>query len=69
MNTAIASKTGQITGVGFAIPSSTIARVVPQLIERGKVIRPDVGISRVVETDEGLLIVTLTHPARRSAGF
>ncbi len=36
MNTAIASKTGQNTGVGFAIPVNTIARVVPQLIQNGK---------------------------------
>ena len=47
MNTAIASATGQSAGVGFAIPVANIARVVPQLIERGRVIRPDVGITRV----------------------
>jgi S1-C subfamily serine protease len=60
MNTAIASKTGQNTGVGFAIPVNTIGRIVPQLIERGHVIRPDVGISKVMETELGLLIATLT---------
>lgn len=59
MNTAIASKTGQNTGVGFAIPVNTIVRVVPQLIAAGKVIRPDVGIGRVYETERGLLIATL----------
>ena len=47
MNTAIASKTGESAGVGFAIPVNTIARVVPQLIENGHVRRPDVGIVRV----------------------
>jgi S1-C subfamily serine protease len=36
-----------------------IARVVPQLIERGRVIRPDVGITRVMQTEKGLLIATL----------
>lgn len=59
MNTAIASKTGQSTGVGFAIPASTISRNVPQLIEKGRVIRPDVGIVRVYETEQGLLVASL----------
>lgn len=31
-------------GVGFAIPSDTVARVVPQLIERGSVVRPSLGV-------------------------
>jgi S1-C subfamily serine protease len=60
MNTAIASATGQSAGVGFAIPVGNIARVVPQLIERGRVIRPDAGITRVMQTEKGLLIATLT---------
>ncbi len=59
MNTAIASATGQSAGVGFAIPVGNIARVVPQLIERGRVIRPDAGITRVMQTEKGLLIATL----------
>lgn len=59
MNTAIASSTGQSAGVGFAVPSVSIARVVPQLIQRGKVIRPDSGITRVMQTEEGLLIATM----------
>ncbi len=60
MNTAIASNTGQSAGVGFAIPVDNIARIVPQLIEKGRVIRPDAGIARVVQTDHGLLIATMT---------
>jgi S1-C subfamily serine protease len=59
MNTAIASKTGESAGVGFAIPINTIARVVPQLIQNGRVRRPDSGIARVFQTDRGLLIATL----------
>jgi S1-C subfamily serine protease len=59
MNTAIASKTGQNTGVGFAIPSNVIARVVPELIANGHVTRPDTGITKVYETDKGLLIAAL----------
>ena len=59
MNTAIASRTGQSTGVGFAIPASTISLFVPQLIEKGRVIRPETGITRVYETEHGLLIAGL----------
>ena len=59
MNTAIASKTGQNTGVGFAIPVSVIARVVPELITKGHVIRPDTGIQKVYETDRGLLVAVM----------
>ncbi len=62
MNTAIAnpSQTGENTGIGFAIPVTTIARVVPQLIENGRVIRADIGIARVYQTERGLLIASLT---------
>jgi S1-C subfamily serine protease len=68
MNTAIASKTGENTGVGFAIPINTIARVVRELIANGRVRRPDSGIARVYETDRGLLIATLVPggPAERA---
>jgi len=59
MNTAIASRTGQSSGVGFAIPVGTLARIVPQLIQRGKVVRPDAGIARVYQTDKGLLVASL----------
>jgi len=59
MTTAIASKTGQNTGIGFAIPSATIARIVPQLIKDGHVVRPDAGIARVYQTERGLLVARL----------
>ena len=59
MNTAIASRTGQSSGVGFAIPVGTLARIVPQLIQRGKVIRADAGVARVYQTDHGLLVASL----------
>lgn len=58
MNTAIASTTGENTGVGFAVPVSTISRVVPQLIRDGRVIRPETGIE-TVQTDRGLVIAQL----------
>ena len=68
VNTAIASRTGQSSGVGFAIPVGTLARIVPQLIQRGKVIRPDAGIARVYQSDAGLVVATLTPggPAERA---
>ncbi|MCO6458684.1 MAG: trypsin-like peptidase domain-containing protein [Pirellulaceae bacterium] len=68
MNTAIASSTGENTGVGFAIPVNTIKRVVPQLLQNGRVIRADLGITRVYQTDQGLVIATLSPggPAERA---
>ena len=45
MNTAIISDTGTYSGVGFAIPSSAIARVVPKLIQNGSYSHPWLGIT------------------------
>ena len=59
MNTAIASRTGQNSGIGFAIPVNLIRRVVPELIEHGRVIRPDSGILEVMKTEQGLRILRL----------
>ena len=68
MNMAIASRTGQNSGVGFAIPVDTIARVVPQLIEKGHVVRPDAGILAVYQSDKGLRVARLAPggPAERA---
>ena len=68
MNTAIASKTGQSSGVGFAIPVNLISRVVQQLITHGRVIRPEIGIQKVYETEQGLLVarVTPNGPAKQA---
>lgn len=60
MNTAIASVSGQSSGVGFAIPVNLVSRVVPDLIAHGKVYRPEVGIQRVFETERGLMVERLT---------
>jgi S1-C subfamily serine protease len=57
MNVAIATKSGQNAGLGFAIPINRIARFVPELIANGKITRPDIGIVAVMETDRGLQIV------------
>ncbi len=60
INTAIATATNQSAGVGFAIPINLAKRVVPQLIQHGRVIRPEIGIQRVYVTDVGLQIEQLT---------
>ena len=45
INTAIQSTTGEFTGVGFAVPSKTIAKIVPSLISSGEYNHPWIGIS------------------------
>ena len=45
INSAIYSTTGQFAGVGFAIPSNTIAKVVPSLITAGSFQHPWLGVA------------------------
>ncbi len=45
VNTQIYSPSGSSAGIGFAVPVSTVNRVIPQLIKYGKIIRPGLGIS------------------------
>src|SRR5919199_3771445 len=45
MNTAIFSSTGSYSGIGFAIPSNTIAKEIPSLIKNGTYVHPWLGIS------------------------
>jgi S1-C subfamily serine protease len=56
INTAIVTRSGGSSGVGLAIPSNTARRVVEELIQNGRVIRPDLGIASVFAVKEGLLI-------------
>ncbi|MDK1022754.1 MAG: trypsin-like peptidase domain-containing protein [Gammaproteobacteria bacterium] len=44
VNTAIYSPSGASAGIGFAIPVNTLKKIVPQLIEYGRVNRPILGI-------------------------
>jgi len=70
INTAIQSATGEFTGVGFAVPSQTIAKIVPSLIKNGEYKHPWIGISgRDIDPDlakvlglndaVGFLVVTI----------
>ena len=45
INSAIYSTTGQFAGVGFAIPSNTLAQVVPSLITTGSYQHPWLGVA------------------------
>jgi S1-C subfamily serine protease len=45
INTAIFSPSGAFAGIGFAVPVDTVNRVVPQLIAKGRYIRPALGIA------------------------
>lgn len=47
VNTAIESNTGVFSGIGFAIPSNTVQRVVPELISDGDYSHPWIGISGI----------------------
>lgn len=60
INTAIASRNGQSAGVSFAIPINNVTRFVPELIKHGRIIRPEIGIERVFEAEDGLLVARLT---------
>jgi S1-C subfamily serine protease len=59
VNTAILSRSGQSAGIGFAIPINIVKRIVPELIKHHHVIRPDLGVQMVQQTDLGLRVVRL----------
>jgi len=45
INTAIQSITGEFVGIGIAVPSNTVSKIVPVLIEDGKYPHPWIGIT------------------------
>jgi len=70
INTAIQSASGEFTGVGFAIPSRTVSKIVPILIEDGEYhhpwmgiagsdINPDLAIALNLKDAKGFLIITI----------
>ncbi|MGH1567265.1 MAG: S1C family serine protease [Nitrosopumilus sp.] len=77
INTAIQSATGEFTGVGFAIPSQTVTKIVSTIIEKGEYKHPWIGISgRDIDPDlakvlglkdaVGFLIVTVVEDSPAS---
>jgi len=55
INTAINSATGEFSGIGFAVPSNTIARELPTLIQKGTYDHPWLGISGGLMTPDQVL--------------
>ena len=55
VNTQIASPSGASHGVGFAIPVNTVLRVVPELIETGEYVPPQLGIEINYNLNRSLL--------------
>ncbi|OWK43085.1 S1C family serine protease [Fimbriiglobus ruber] len=49
VNTAITSPSGGNVGIGFAIPVDTVNSVVTELIQRGRILKPDLGVKFVDE--------------------
>lgn len=47
INTAIQTETGEFSGVGFAIPSNTMKKIVPVLIQTGHYKHPWLGVSGI----------------------
>jgi S1-C subfamily serine protease len=77
INTAIQSSTGEFTGVGFAIPSQTVVKIVPTLIRDGEYKHPWIGISGTdidlemahvigLENTLGFLIITVVEKSPAS---
>ncbi|ABK77861.1 trypsin-like serine protease [Cenarchaeum symbiosum A] len=79
INTAIQSGTGEFAGIGFAIPSRTLAKIVPSIIRDGEYQHPWLGVSgRDIDPDlagvlgvseaKGFLVVSVVEdsPAHKA---
>jgi serine protease Do len=62
INSAIFSNTGVYAGVGFAIPSNTLKKVIPELIEKGSYKHPWLGITGIDVTPDIAKKMNLTEP-------
>ena len=66
VNTAIYSPSGVYAGVGFAVPVDVVNRIVPQLINHGRVTKPGLGVTiaaadmaRQFRIPQGVLILKI----------
>ena len=81
VDSAILSQSGGNEGIGFAIPSNTVKRVVPELIQTGRYRHPLLGVAAIPltligssarqqlglnTTDKGLLVIDSTGPAAQA---
>jgi serine protease Do len=62
INTAIYSKTGGSIGIGFAIPSNMVARIVDAEASGGKLVQPWIGVSGQALTADIAVSMRLPHP-------
>jgi serine protease Do len=67
VSSVIVSPTGASVGVGFAIPSETVNRIVTQLLAKGSIERGWLGVA-VDDRDDGVLIAGISRdgPAAKS---
>ena len=62
INSAIRSNTGGSVGIGYAIPSNTMREITSQLIEKGHVSRPWLGVSQFATlTERGKAYFNMTN--------
>jgi serine protease Do len=54
INTAIASRTGQSAGIGFAVPINLAKEILPQLKSSGRVVRGQLGVTIQTQWNEAL---------------
>jgi serine protease Do len=54
INTAIASRTGQSAGIGFAVPINMAKEIIPQLKSTGRVVRGQLGVTIQSQWNEAM---------------
>jgi S1-C subfamily serine protease len=77
LNTVIFSQSGSSAGIGFAVPADDIARIVQQIIKKGRVVLAGIGIQRMepqlaarLGIRKGILIAdVLPHTPAAAAGL
>jgi S1-C subfamily serine protease len=73
VTTAILSPSGAFAGIGFAIPVDEVNRVVPQLIAKGKIERPRLGVELAdasqINREGALILNVLPNSPAAKAGL